>query len=75
MSPQWHGKRCKVCGGTPEEVGPISGTGLCFEHADERRAANLEQLVAHNGPHFKHWRRKTLAAFGVTLPEDDRLTA
>jgi len=75
MSPQWHGKRCRICGGTPDEVGPISGTGLCFQHADELRADNLTQLVEHKGPRFEHWRRQLAASVGATLPDDDRLTA
>jgi hypothetical protein len=58
MCPQWHRRSCYVCGGIPEEVGPISGTGLCFEHAEERRAANLAQLVTGEGPYFDHWARR-----------------
>lgn len=75
MSPQWHGKRCKECGGWPAEVGLISGTGLCHGCAQERMLTNNEAISEHKGPAFDHWRRKTLAAFGVTLPEDDRRTA
>lgn len=28
--------------------------------------ANRRELVAHTGPAFDHWRRRTLAAFGIT---------
>jgi hypothetical protein len=70
MSPQWHGRRCRVCGGTPDEVGPISGTGHCFEHANEKFQDNLTQLVEHSGPQFEHWRRRLAASVGATLPND-----
>ena len=69
MSPHWHPGSCKVCGGSPEEVGDISGTGLCHEHAEERRKANLYQLNAHRGPYFDKWRAAMVAAF--TLPSSD----
>jgi len=26
---------------------------------------NRGQLIAHSGPHFTHWRRRCLAAFGI----------
>jgi len=26
---------------------------------------NHDQLLAHSGPFFHHWRKRTLAAFGV----------
>lgn len=35
---------------------------------------NYRQLSAHDGPYFEHWRRRCLAAFGVTTidePLDD----
>jgi hypothetical protein len=31
---------------------------------------NAEQLEAHAGPYFEHWRQRCRAAFGVGLPED-----
>jgi len=31
---------------------------------------NFRGLVEHRGPHFEHWRRRCLAAFGV-LPVDE----
>jgi hypothetical protein len=75
MSPQWHGKRCKHCGGIPEEVGPISGSGKCEACARERNVDNLTQLIEHKGPQFEHWRRRLAASVGAQLPDDDRLTA
>jgi hypothetical protein len=68
--------RCKDCDKHRDlEGGMLSATGLCLECADLRKTENMDQLVGHDGPYFNHWRRRTLAAFGVTLPEDDRLTA
>ena len=32
---------------------------------------NLRDLVAHSGPGFAHWRRRSLAALGVILPVDE----
>lgn len=75
MSPQWHGKRCKVCNGWPEEVGPISGTALCEKCATELITDNLAQLVEHRGPNFHRWRRRLAASVGASLPDDDRQTA
>jgi hypothetical protein len=31
----------------------------------------VRQLIAHNGPHFDHWRRRCLAAFGVVVDTDE----
>lgn len=72
MSPQWHPGSCKVCGGFPEEVGDISGTGLCREHAEERRQENLIQLAAHRGPYFDKWRAAMVAAFTITPSSDSQ---
>lgn len=33
---------------------------------------NYRELVAHSGPHFQHWRRRTLAAFGIVSLDDGR---
>lgn len=61
---------CKVCGKNVSEVGPLSTRGLCVADALARNAANTVQISEHRGPFFDHWRRQTLAAFGVTLPEE-----
>jgi len=74
MCPQWHRKSCKDCGGFPWQVGPISGTGKCESCAKVRQDANIAAMIQHRGPEFDRWRRRCLAAFGVTLP-DEEMTA
>jgi hypothetical protein len=34
-------------------------------------ADNHRDLLNHSGPWFTHWRRRSLAALGVSLPLDD----
>lgn len=72
MSPQWHPGSCKVCGGSPEEVGDISGTGLCRKHSEERKNANNVQLNEHRGPYFDRWRRAMAASVGGILLDDQK---
>ena len=60
-----HPKRCKVCHGTEAEVGRISARGYCITHGRTREWENIEQLEAHAGPWFDHWRKRCLASFGV----------
>jgi len=62
---RWHPSSCWVCGRSVGEVGHISASGLCPEHGRERYMANHEHLLAHRGTFFDHWRKRTLAAFGV----------
>jgi hypothetical protein len=33
--------------------------------------ANRRSLIAHTGEPFHHWRRRTLAAFGVVTDTDE----
>ena len=75
MSPQWHGKRCKVCGGYPQDVGPISATSLCQTHATERLNDNIAQLYEHRGPNFRKWRQGMAASVGATLPDEIQQSA
>lgn len=72
MCPQWHPGSCKVCGGTPAEVGDISGTGLCRTHAEERRKANLLQLAEKSGPYYDRWRRRSFMVAYARLLDDQR---
>ncbi len=52
----------------------MSYRGLCDECGVTRAIANAVELHAHSGPYFDHWRRRTLAAFGVVeaSARDDR---
>lgn len=61
---------CRICGRHFSEAGTISVRGKCAGCGDERIVANHEQLRAHDGPFFDHWRRKMLAAFGVTVVDE-----
>jgi hypothetical protein len=57
--------RCKDCQALRSVVGEFSATGLCRGCGERRREENILQLIAHDGPHFEHWRRRSLAALGV----------
>lgn len=35
---------------------------------------NAEQLAAHDGAYFDHWRERCAAAFGAILYDDPRYT-
>jgi hypothetical protein len=65
-----HYKQCKRCGVEREQVGHITGTGLCVECALTLKNANAEQLRAHAGPYFDHWRRRVAASVGAALLDD-----
>jgi hypothetical protein len=48
----------------------MSARGKCSECGEDAFAENADQLRAHNGPRFAHWRRRTLAAFGVSAVDE-----
>ena len=64
--------QCVVCRELVSEVGELSARGKCARCAETRAIENAAQLHAHGGPYFDHWRRRTLAAFGVVEVETDR---
>lgn len=33
-------------------------------------AANMTNLVAHDGPFFDHWRRRAVASYGAIIPDE-----
>lgn len=68
----WHPRTCRVCGRGVPEVSNVSQQGFCPDHGRERMEANVEQLQAHHGPQFDHWRRRCIAAFGGIVPENLR---
>jgi hypothetical protein len=61
----WHPSACKVCGDGAHNGVHISQTGLCPTHSLERMTDNLEQLKAHAGPRFTHWRYRLAASVGA----------
>lgn len=63
-------ENCIYCGRPVSEVGRLSTRGRCGECADTRMIENYRDLHSHAGPFFDHWRRRTLAAFGVGLVDD-----
>lgn len=66
---------CRVCERSTDEVGELSARGKCASCGNRRLEENNAQLRAHAGPFWQHWRRRTLAAFGVGLIDTDRDTA
>jgi hypothetical protein len=49
----------------------LSARGLCLDCGEELRTENFLAMKLHTGPAFEHWRRRTLAAFGIVLQESD----
>lgn len=48
----------------------MSHERLCEECGERRRRENFDNLIAHSGPWFLHWRRRIVASVGGTLRED-----
>lgn len=48
----------------------MSHTRLCPKCGPEVLAENVLQLVAHDGPRFKDWRRGVAASVGGVLIDD-----
>lgn len=65
MPKGYPGRWCRVCQRSASEVGHISARGKCAECGDRLLIENHEAMLTHRGPFFEHWRRRTLAAFGV----------
>lgn len=63
-----NGYFCRVCGRHRNECGKLSARYKCAECGDERMVTNWNELREHSGPAFDHWRRRTLAAFGILAP-------
>lgn len=64
------GTVCKRCHRPVEECGPLSARYRCAACGEEAMTGNHRQLVAHSGPWFLHWRRRTAEAVGAVLLED-----
>jgi len=63
---------CRICERSTDEVGRLSARGKCAECGNRRLVENHEAMLARRGPFFDHWRRRTLAAFGVGLADEPR---
>jgi hypothetical protein len=70
--PHWHRLSCKSCGRDPAEGERISASGLCHRCGEAKHLEHNRQLRQHAGPWFEHWRRQTLAAFGVAVDTTGR---
>jgi len=63
---------CKVCNTMREPGERLSARGKCRRCAKAAQLEQVEQLQAHAGPRFQHWRRRTAAAVGAVLLDDLR---
>jgi hypothetical protein len=68
--PDQRRRRCRRCGKTDDEVGPISWNGLCQADAIAAVAENVIGLVEHRGPALERWRRGMVACAGGVLLDD-----
>lgn len=69
----WRGRNrqsCIICGRPRAECGSLSARGKCELCGVGMVAVNAMQLHEHSGPFFDHWRRRTLAAFGVVALDE-----
>lgn len=60
---------CKLCQRHVDECGPLSARGKCRLCGDLRIILNKQDLENHDGEWFDHWRRKSLAAYGVFVDD------
>ena len=67
--------RCKRCGKHRDEVGELTWSGYCIEHAREAVESNVEQMQARSGPNFTRWRRSMAASVGAVLLDDVKADA
>jgi hypothetical protein len=63
---------CRICERPVSEVGGLSARGKCAECGNARLLANHEAMLVHRGPFYEHWKRRTLAAFGVVYLDAER---
>lgn len=65
-----NGHFCKRCGRHRSECGKLSARYVCADCGDVNSTVNRQQLRAHAGPYFDHWRRRSLAALGVIVADE-----
>lgn len=69
----WRGDRatfCKTCGKPRKQGEMFTARGNHIACGDALMRTNAIQLHQHNGPFFDHWRKRCLAAFGVTVLDE-----
>ena len=62
-------RRCRDCGRSSADVGPLSWTRLCGDCAELRYMSNLDQMVEQKGDYYDHWARRSFMAARRRLPE------
>lgn len=65
MCPDFRRARCRECGGSREEVGDISWSGLCRKDSEARFAANYDAMKTKRGPFAQWWAAKLAASVGL----------
>jgi hypothetical protein len=53
---------CRECGGHRDDVGTISWSGLCLTCGHRLHAQSLDELKAHDGVIYRHWRGRLAAS-------------
>ena len=62
-------ENCIYCERHVSECGKLSLRGICLDCGSRREVDNYRDLRQHSGPFFDHWRKRSLAAFGVVMPD------
>jgi RNA polymerase subunit RPABC4/transcription elongation factor Spt4 len=62
-------KKCRNCGRSTAEVGPLSHVRLCPACGGTRFVENLAGMMLMTGPFAQHWRQRMAASVGAVIPE------
>jgi len=68
-------KRCKGCGRSTAEVGPLSWTRQCIDCGIARHIVNTDQIRAKEGEYYVHWARRSFMAARKMLLDAERQSA
>ena len=63
-------KICKGCSRHASVVGELSHERLCVTCWEQRKQDALDQLMAHQGPVFDHWRKRLIKRLGAVPREE-----
>jgi hypothetical protein len=66
-------KACKACGRPVYDRSELTYRGYHVECGARVQRDYIDSLIAHSGPGFDHWRRRSLAALGVNVLDDGTL--